>query len=68
MTRDKKILYVSSIALVLILLCALFIPGNVGRTITALFLLASAITIFVLSFQRCIYLYIHKPRGFFLPN
>lgn len=59
MTRDKKVLYVSSIALVLILLCALFIPGNVGRTITALFLLASAITIFFLVKKRSI-LSIHK--------
>ncbi len=63
MTRDKKVLYVSSIALVLILLCALFIPGNVGRTITALFLLASAITIFFLVKKRSI-LSIHKKRSF----
>ena len=45
MSRDRKILYTSSIALVLVLLSALFLPGNIGRVITALFMTASAVAI-----------------------
>ena len=52
MTRDKKILYVSSIALLLVLLGVLFIPSNIGRTMTALLFVASAVAIFFLVRKR----------------
>ncbi len=52
MSRDKKILYTSSIALVLVLLGALFLPGNIGRVITALLLAASAVAVFFLVKKR----------------
>ena len=46
MARDRKILYASSITLLLVLLGVLFLPGNIGRTMTALFLVVSAVAIF----------------------
>ncbi|MBQ8447347.1 MAG: signal peptidase I [Clostridia bacterium] len=52
MTRDKKILYASSVVLVLALLGALFLPGNNGRAITALILAVFAIAIFFLVKKR----------------
>ena len=52
MSKDKKILYASSAALVLALLGALFLPGNIGRAITALILAVFAIAIFYLVKKR----------------
>ncbi len=46
MSKDRKILYASSIVLVLVLLGLFFIPGNIGRTMTALLLVVSAVAIF----------------------
>ncbi|MBQ2987747.1 MAG: signal peptidase I [Clostridia bacterium] len=52
MSRDRKILYTSSIALVLVLLGALFLPGNIGRVSTALLLAVSAVIVFFLVKKR----------------
>ena len=52
MSRDKKLLYASSIALVFVLLGALFLPRNSGRIITALLLAISAVAIFFLIQKR----------------
>ena len=52
MSRDKKILYTSSTALVLALLGALFLPGNIGYILTALLLVVAAIAIFFLVKKR----------------
>ena len=52
MSKDKKILYASSTALVLILFGALFLPRNNGRIITALILVTSAVAIFFLIKKR----------------
>ena len=52
MSRDKKILYASSISLLLALLGALFLPGNSGRIITALILTVFAIVIILLIKKR----------------
>ncbi len=54
MSKDKKIMYASSVALVLALLGALFLPGNIGRAITALILAVFAIAIFFLVKKRSI--------------
>ena len=52
MSRDKKILYTSSTALVLVLLGALFLPGNIGYILTALLLVVAAIAIYFLVKKR----------------
>ena len=52
MSRDRKILYISSIALVLALLGALFLPRNNGRAITALVLAVFAVAICFLVKKR----------------
>ena len=65
MTRDKKILYASSFALVLTLLGALFLPRSSGRAITALILAVSAIAIFFLVKKRPI-LSINKNQVFWI--
>ena len=54
MTIDKKILYASSVAIVLALLGALFIPRNSVRAITALILAVLAIAVFFLVKKRAI--------------
>lgn len=59
MSRDKKILYVSSFTLVLVLLGSLFLPRTSGRAITALILAVFAFAIFKLVKKRPI-LDIHK--------
>ena len=45
MTRDKKILYILSAPLVLVLLGLLFLPRDSGRVITALLLVAFAVAV-----------------------
>ena len=52
MSKDKKILYIFSVALVLVLLGALFLPRNNGRVITALLLAVSAVAVFCLVKKR----------------
>ena len=54
MSKDKKIMYASSTALVLALLGALFLPGNIGRAITALILAVFAIAVCLLMRKRAI--------------
>jgi len=54
MSKDKKIMYASSCALVLALLGALFLPSNVGRAITALILAVFAVAICLLVRKRAI--------------
>ena len=54
MSKDKKIMYASSAALVLALLGALFLPGNYGRAITALILAVFAVAIHFLVKKRAI--------------
>ena len=46
MTRDRKKIYTLSIILVLVLLGTLFLPSDIGRMITALLFIISAIAIF----------------------
>jgi signal peptidase len=65
MTRDKKILYASSLVLLLTLLGALFFPRNSGRAITALILAVFAIAIFFAVKKRPI-LSINKKQVFFI--
>lgn len=65
MQRDKKLLYTSSITLVVVLLGALFLPRNNGRIITALLLVISAVVIFFLIKKRPI-LSINKKTVFFI--
>ena len=65
MSRDKKILYASSISLLLALLGALFLPGNSGRIITALILTVFAIVIILLIKKRPI-LSINKNEVFLI--
>ena len=54
MSKDKKIMYASSVALVFALLGALFLPGNYGRAVTALILAVFAVAIFLLVRKRAI--------------
>ena len=52
MSRDRKIIYISSVALVLALFGSLFLPRNSGKIITALFLILFAVAIFFLVKKR----------------
>lgn len=52
MSKDKKILYSSSVALVLVLLGALFLPAGSVRAVTALLLAAVAAAVFFLVKKR----------------
>ena len=65
MSKDKKILYSLSGAIVLVLFGALFLPRNNGRVITALLLVASAVAIFFLVKKRPI-LSINKTTVFWI--
>ena len=65
MNRDRKIIYASSISLMLALIGALFLPRNNGRIITALILVAFAIAISFLVKKRPI-LSINKKTVFWV--
>ena len=65
MTIDRKKIYLSSIVFVLVLLGALFLPSDIGRTITALLFIASAIAAFFLVKKRPI-LSINKKTVFWI--
>ena len=54
MSQDKKMLYVFAILLVVALLGALFLPGNYGRAITALFLAVFAVAVFFFIKKRTV--------------
>jgi len=52
MSRDRKLLYTASAALLLVLLGALFLPRSSGRAITALLLTAFAVAVYFLIKKR----------------
>jgi hypothetical protein len=54
MNRDKKLIYISSVSLVIALLLVLFLAGDSARAATALILSVSAVAIFRLIKKRAI--------------